>query len=127
MANKRIFVSFPEQDSNLRDLLVGQARNTNSPFDFVDMSVHKAWDSAWKTKCRTKIKSCDGLIAIITSNTYNADGQIWEIDCAADENIPILCIKTSEYKPSSWTESKIGHRRVYNWDWNTIQKFIEGL
>lgn len=41
VANKRIFVSFPEQDENLRDLLVGQSKNTNSPFDFTDMSVHK--------------------------------------------------------------------------------------
>ena len=39
--NKRVFISFPEQDSNLRDLLVGQSKNTNSPFDFIDMSVHK--------------------------------------------------------------------------------------
>ena len=38
--NKRVFISFPEQDSNLRDLLVGQSKNTNSPFDFIDMSVH---------------------------------------------------------------------------------------
>lgn len=49
MANKRIFVSFPEQDENLRDLLVDQSKNTNSPFDFTDMSVHKPWDNAWKT------------------------------------------------------------------------------
>ncbi len=127
MANKRIFVSFPEQDSTLRDLLVGQAKNTNSPFDFTDMSVHKPWDSAWKTNCRTKIKGCDGLIAIITSNTYGADGQIWEIDCASDERVSILCIKTSDFVPSERTKARIGHRRVYNWDWDTIKNFINGL
>lgn len=127
MADKRIFVSFPEQDSNLRDFLVGQARNAKSPFDFTDMSVHSPWDSAWKTNCRTKIKGCDGLIAIITKNTYGATGQIWEIDCAADEGVPILCIKTSEYSPSDSTKSKIGHRRVYNWDWDTIKDFIGKL
>ena len=127
MANKRIFVSFPEQDSNLRDLLVGQARNAKSPFEFIDMSVHTAWDSAWKTKCRTKIKGCDGLIAIITPNTYGADGQIWEIECASQENVRILCIKTSEYSPSERTKSIIGSRRVYNWDWDTIDNFLENI
>lgn len=127
MANKRIFVSFPEQDENLRDLLVGQSKKTNSPFDFTDMSVHKPWDNAWKTKCRIKIKSCDGLIAIITPNTLNADGQIWEINCADEEDVPILCIKTSENIPGDKTKAKIGNRRIFNWDWDTIKNFIEGL
>lgn len=127
MAQNRIFVSFPKEDSNLRDLLVGQARNANCPFEFIDMSVHTAWDSQWKTSCRTKIKGCDGLIAIITKNTYNAEGQIWEIGCAAEEDVPILCIKTSEYKPSDNTKSKIGNRRIRDWDWDTIDNFIKGL
>jgi hypothetical protein len=125
--NKRVFISFPEQDSNLRDLLVGQSKNTNSPFDFIDMSVHRPWDSAWKTNCREKIKSCTGLIAIITRNTYSADGQIWEINCAEDESLPILCIKTSDYIPGNTTKEKISNRLVHNWDWDTIKKFIDKL
>ena len=127
MANKRVFISFPEQDETLRDFLIGQSKNANSPFEFTDMSVHKPWDSEWKSKCRTKIKGCNGLIAIITKNTLNADGQIWEINCAEDEEVPILCIKTSEYIPGDRTKAKIGHRRVYNWDWDTISGFIKGL
>ncbi len=127
MANKRVFIAFPEQDSTLRDLLVGQSKNTNSPFDFTDMSVHEPWSSEWKTKCRTKIKGCDGLMAIVTKNTYNADGQIWEINCAADESVPIRCIKTSDYVPSDSVKSKVGNRRIYDWDWDTIKNFINGL
>lgn len=127
MSKNRLFISFPEQDSSLRDLLVGQARNSNSPFDFTDMSVHEPWDSKWKTNCRTKIKGCDGLIAIITRNTLGADGQIWEISCASEEAVPILCIKTSEYVPGERTKAKIGNRRVYDWDWGTITKFINNL
>jgi hypothetical protein len=54
--SKRIFISFAIEDANLRDFLVGQAKNNKSPFEFIDMSVKEPWDSAWKTKCRTKIK-----------------------------------------------------------------------
>jgi hypothetical protein len=79
--SKRIFISFAKKDMNLRDLK-GQARNENSPFEYVDMPVKHPWDSQWKTHCRTRIKGCDGVIAIATSNTRNADGQIWEIKCA---------------------------------------------
>lgn len=39
----------------LRDLLVGQARNENSPFEFVDMLGKRPWDGSWKTCYRTKI------------------------------------------------------------------------
>lgn len=31
--NKRIFISFAKEDMNLRDLLRGQARNENAPFE----------------------------------------------------------------------------------------------
>ena len=79
---KRIFISFAMEDRNLRDFLVGQSKNDNSPFEFVDMSVKEPWDSEWKTKCITKIKGCDGVIAIVTRNTKNASGQLWEIKCA---------------------------------------------
>ena len=58
---KRIFISFAKEDIRLRDLLVGQSRNDNCPFEFIDMSVKQPWDSAWKTNCRTKIKGCDGV------------------------------------------------------------------
>lgn len=54
--SKRIFISFAKKDMNLRDLLKGQARNENSPFEYVDMSVKHPWDSQRKTHCRTRIK-----------------------------------------------------------------------
>ena len=95
---KRIFISFAIEDEHLRDFLKGQAKNENSPFEFVDMSVKKPWDSQWKTNCRTRIKGCDGVISIVTKNTKNADGQIWEMKCAKDENIPLK--KTAPYKSS---------------------------
>lgn len=38
---KRIFISFAIEDERLRDFLKGQAKNENSPFEFVDMSVKK--------------------------------------------------------------------------------------
>ena len=39
MASKRIFISFAIEDSQYRDLLKGQALNTDSPFTYTDMSA----------------------------------------------------------------------------------------
>lgn len=125
--NNRIFISFAAEDSKYRDFLVGQAKNEKSPFEFVDMSVKEPWDSAWKTKCRTKIKGCDGMIALVSKNTAKAEGQRWEVACAKEEGIPIRGVYVdSADKPSS-LPSELQGVRVVNWTWDNIAAFIDSL
>lgn len=51
MATKKtIFVAFAIEDERQRDFLKGQSLNTNSPFEYVDMSVKEAYDTDWKNK-----------------------------------------------------------------------------
>ncbi|MEY8241939.1 MAG: hypothetical protein RPS99_00185 [Gammaproteobacteria bacterium] len=85
MGNKRIFTSFAIEDVKVKNLFTGQAKKDDVPYDFVDMSVKEPWNSSWKTKCRTKIKGCDGVIVLITKNLKQADGAIWEIKCAKEK------------------------------------------
>lgn len=124
---KRIFISFAIEDENLRDLLRGQSRNTNSPFEFVDMSVKQPWDSQWKTKCRTRIRGCDGMISIITRNTKNADGQIWEMNCAKDEGIPLLAIYGNKGHIGATIPNECGYLPVVDWNWEKISAWIKQL
>ena len=49
MEKKRAFVSFDyDNDVDLKVLLVGQARNPDSPFEIVDMSIKETIESNWK-------------------------------------------------------------------------------
>lgn len=124
---KKVFISFAMEDKTLRDFLVGQAKNEKSPFEFVDMSVKKPWDSAWKTNCRTKIKGCDGVLAIVTKKTKNAAGQLWEIECAKDERIPRRGVwGYSDDKPAS-LPTELSGVTVVNWTWNNIKNWIDSL
>lgn len=124
--SKRVFISFAKEDIKLRDFLVGQRNNPNVPFDFVDMSVKSPWDSSWKTNCRTKIKGCDGMIAIVTNNSKSADGQIWEIKCAQEEGVPIYYIK--EHKTILYSlPSIIPSYKITNWSWDGISSWIKTL
>ncbi len=123
--NHRIFISFAAEDVRYRDLLVGQARNDRSPFNFVDMSVKQPWDSSWKTSCRTKIKGCDGLIALVSKNTPKADGALWEIRAAKAEGVPILGIWISDADRT--TLSDIPSSRVKAWTWDNIKAFLGSL
>lgn len=124
---KRIFISFVIEDENLRDFLRGQSRNTNSPFEFVDMSVKQPWDSQWKTKCRTRIRGCDGMISIITRNTKKADGQIWEMNCAIDEGIPLLAIYGNKDHIGATIPNECGYLPVVDWNWEKISAWIKQL
>lgn len=124
---KRIFVSFAIEDENLRDLLKGQVRNQNSPFEFVDMSVKEPWDSKWKTNCRIRIKGCDGVISIITRNTKNADGQIWEMKCAKEEGIPIIGIYGNDDHSGVSIPTECGYIKLVDWTWSNISSWIDKL
>jgi hypothetical protein len=125
-ANNRIFISFAIEDKWARDYLVGQAKNEKSPFEFVDMSVKEPWDSNWKTKCRSKIKGCDGVISFITKNSAKADGHKWEMKCAIEEGIPMIGLRATADDKSVAPE-EFGNNKIYEWTWPNIKKFIDSL
>lgn len=124
--NNRVFISFAAEDSNYRDLLVGQAKNGDTPFTFVDMSVKTPWDGAWKTNCRTKIRGCDGMIAIVTTGSINADGQRWEIACANEENVPVIGLHARQFLHGT-IPPELGGKKVIDWTWNGIKAFLDSL
>jgi hypothetical protein len=124
---KRVFVSFAIEDVQYRDYLIEQARKENSPFDFIDMSVKKKWkQDEWKKRCRTKIKRCDGVIALLSKNTHKAGGARWEIKCAREENIKIIGMHIQKNNKGAIPIEMKG-KRVIEWNWNNLEKFINKL
>ena len=127
MATKnRIFISFAIQDKWARDYLVGQAKNAKSPFEFIDMSVKEPWDEKWKTQCRSRIKSCDGVVAMLSSNTATADGELWEMKCANEEGIPMIGVYVDKNKKPPIPDALKG-KKVIEWTWDGIAAFINSL
>jgi len=126
MPNKRVFISFAAEDSSARDFLVGQAKNKETPFEFVDMSVKEPWDEKWKTQCRTKIKGCDGVIALLSKKTYNAEGARWEMNCANEEKKPLLGVHIHKDDKGAIPPELAG-KKVIEWTWDGIAAFINSL
>ena len=123
MANKKvIFVAFAIEDERQRDFLKGQSLNTNSPFEYVDMSVKEPYDSNWKDRVRTRIRRSDGVIALVSKNSLTSAGQKWEIACAREENKRILGIW-------AYTDDRTNLPGVNTvvWTWLAIEKFIDSL
>lgn len=124
---KKVFVSFAIEDKKSRDLLVGQSRNDRTPFEFTDMSVKKPWSRAWKTRCRKRIKSCSGVIVLISKSTFQADGALWEIRCAAEERIPTRALYINNESRGCTLPAELKGQHIYKWSWENIKKFVEKL
>ena len=124
--NDRVFISFAVEDKWARDYLVGQAKNEKTPFSFTDMSVKEPFDSQWKTNCRRVIKGCDGVIALLSTHTRSAEGARWEMQCAVEESIPIIGVHVDKDKKGAIPPELAG-KKVIEWTWDGIAKFLNGL
>ncbi len=122
---KRIFIAFAIEDVRSRDFLVGQAKNDNSPFEFVDMSVKQPWETDWETRCRARIKTCDGVIALISKHTPLATGQLFEIKTAGEEKVPTMLMYSSSDRPI--LPSSLNGKLINIWSWDNIKSFINKL
>jgi hypothetical protein len=124
---KRVFISFAIEDIDYRDYLVEQARKNNSPFDLIDMSVKTEWkQEEWKKKCRTKIKRCDGVIALLSKNTHKASGARWEMKCASEEKVKIIGMHIFKNNKGA-IPIELKGKKVVLWNWNNLEKFINQL
>jgi hypothetical protein len=119
---KVVFVAFAIEDKRQRDFLKAQSLNTNSPFEYVDMSVKEAYDSNWKEHVRTRIRRSDGVIVLVSKSSLSSSGQKWEIECAKEEKKKILGI----WAYSDNRTNLVGVNTAV-WSWSTIEKFIDSL
>lgn len=123
---KRIFTSFAIEDERMRDLFVGQARAERVPYELVDMSVKEPWSDSWKTRCRSKIRGCDGVVALITQHLKQADGARWEIKCAKEEGIPVIGVYIGGATAND-APVELDSIRKITWTWDGIANFVNGL
>lgn len=127
MTKKRTFISFDyDHDINLKNLLVGQSRNDDSPFEIVDMSIKEAIAHNWKENARRRIKLCDVVVVICGEYTDTATGVSAELSIAQEEGIPYFllnghpdkyCRKPKAAKPSD---------KIYTWTWDNLKKLFNG-
>ncbi|MGP4077618.1 TIR domain-containing protein [Halobacillus sp. K22] len=123
MAHKKtIFIAFAIEDEKQRDFLKGQSLNTNSPFEYIDMSVKEPYDTEWKKRVRTRIKRSDGVIALVSEDSLNSSGQKWEISCSKEEETKILGVWA--YKND---RTNIEGLNTKVWTWDNIRNFIDSL
>lgn len=124
---KRVFISFDyDNDVDLKILLIGQARNPDSPFDVTDMSIKKTVLTDWEENARRRIKGCDVVVVICGYKTDKATGVSLELKMAQEEGVPYILIKGRAtgkcVKPTSAKEFD----RIHDWTWDNLKLLVGG-
>lgn len=127
MAKKRVFVSFDfDHDEDLRTMLVGQAKNPDSPFELADWSVKAAMTGDWKAKVRTRIKATHQVIVICGEHTDTASGVSVELKIAQEEGKPYFLLWGRKKKTCKKPTAAKTSDKIYEWTWPTLKKLIGG-
>lgn len=127
MNKKRVFISFDyDHDESQKNLLVGQSRNSDSPFAITDMSIKEPISTNWKENARRRIKGCNVVIVICGTHTDTASGVSAELKLAQEEGVDyfLLCGYSERrcVKPKSAHDSD----KIYSWTWDNLKKLIGG-
>ena len=124
MAKKRVFVSFDfDNDKTLKDLIIGQARLPDSPFEVADHSLKEAQPQRdWEEKARRAIGRAEVFIVMLGPNTRRASGVLKEVKMANDLMKSRFQIVGYKNGTTDWAVPDGG--RTYRWDWDNLKKLL---
>ena len=108
----RVFPSFDyDHDRDLKTMLVGQARNSGSPFSIEDWSIKYA-SRGWKSEARDRIGRADLVIVICGHQTHRAEGVTAELTIARELGKPYFLLRG---RKTGWVRRPRG-----TWPWETL-------
>ncbi len=123
MAKKRVFISFDfDNDKALKDFIIGQSRNPDSPFEVIDTSIKEAQPmKTWEDKARAAIRSSDLVIVMVGQKTHTAPGVLKEVKMARDAGVKI--VQVIGYKDGNYT-AVADAGRLYAWNWENLKALM---
>jgi len=127
MAKTKVFISFDyDHDDALKVLLVGQSKNSDSPFELADWSIKEHIDENWKAKARTRIKSVDVVCVICGEHTHSATGVSAEVKIAQDEGVPYFLLTGYSSKTCIKPTAAKATDKLYDWTWPNLKLLVGG-
>jgi len=124
MAKKKVFISFDfDNDRTLKELMAGQAKLPDSPFEIIDTSLKEAAPTkAWEDRARAAVQRSDLVIVLLGAMTATAPGVLKEVAMALEAGVPTAQIVG--YKDTNPTPVP-NAGRVYAWDWDNLTELFD--
>lgn len=125
-SKKKCFISFDyDNDKMLKEFLIGQSKNDDSPFEISDWSIKES-SANWKEEARTKIKIADIVIIICGKNTDTAAGVSIELSIAQKEDAEYFLLAGYSDGENKKPKSAKNSDKMYDWNWDNLKKLIHG-
>ena len=121
---KRVFVSFDfDNDQALKEFILQQAKNPDSPFEVVNTSLKEAAPQAtWLAEAEKRIRRSALVIVMVGLTTYKAPGVLKEVALARKHSVST--VQVIGYRDSSPTPVPDAGR-LYKWNWDNLKKIID--
>ena len=127
MAAKRVFISFDfDNDQDLRDALVGQAKLPDSPFTIQNWSVKEPFSGNWQEKVRRRIRQTDLTIVICGDHTDKASGVAAEVRITREVRNPYFLLSGRKGKVGKKPTSALSSDKLYKWTWENLKELVGG-
>lgn len=126
MTATRVFISYDyDNDSDLKTLLVGQSKHSDSPFVIADWSI-KVASPGWREEARRRIRASDVVAVICGHYTHLATGVAAELTIAQEEDIPYFLLKGRASGTARKPTSALASDKIYDWTWPNLKLLIAG-
>jgi hypothetical protein len=126
-AKTKVFISFDyDHDLDLKTLLVGQAKNEDTPFEITDMSVKDELSGDWKSKVRARIDKVEQVIVICGENTDTAAGVAAEVLIAREAKKSYFLLWGRSEKTCVKPKNALDSDKIYNWTWDNLKSLLKG-
>ena len=115
-----------DNDFELKECLVGQAKNPDSPFEISDISIKQEIESKWKDAARRKIRQADVVIVICGKHTDTAKGVAAELSITQEEGKPYFLLWGRRDGNVKKPANALKTDKIYNWTWDNLKLLIKG-
>ena len=122
----RAFISFDfDHDDDLRNLLVGQAKNNNSPFDFSNWSLKEPLSGDWKKKIRDRIALTSLTVVICGHQTHTASGVSTELEITRELGKPYFLLAGHPDGKCTRPKASGPNDKIHPWTWANMQQLLK--
>jgi hypothetical protein len=125
MSNVRVFMSFdPENDGDLRDLLLKQSRRQWSGFEISARSEVATMTNRWNERVRRQISKADEVIVICGEHTASSISVSTELRIAQEEEKPYFLLWGRRDRMCTRPAGSRRDDSMYSWTWQILQEQI---
>lgn len=118
MAKTKVFISYDyDHDAQLKDTLIGQSKQQDSPFSINDKSLQQATPE-WQQKARAAIEDCDVFIVLLGEHTHQAQGVRREVKMAKQIGKKRFQLRKKGHCPTPIEDAG----EVVAWKWKNLKK-----